>query len=55
MNIFFELTREVCKNEYVIPIGQELKDLYENADMGHSLRRLKMESVVPQMKTSDIR
>ncbi|KAH1010100.1 hypothetical protein HUJ05_004454 [Dendroctonus ponderosae] len=47
-------TMEVCKNEYVIPIGQELKDLYENVDMGHSLRRLKMESVVPQMKTSDI-
>ncbi|KAH1003553.1 hypothetical protein HUJ04_003457 [Dendroctonus ponderosae] len=47
-------SEEVCKNEYVIPIGQELKDLYENVDMGHSLRRLKMESVVPQMKTSDI-
>ncbi|CAG9853862.1 unnamed protein product [Phyllotreta striolata] len=47
-------TMEVCKNEYVIPIGQELKDLYDDADMGHSLRKLKMESIQPQMKTSDI-
>lgn len=47
--------REVCKNEYVIPLGQELKDLYETPEMGHSLRRLQMESVVPQMKTSEIR
>ncbi|XP_060521135.1 ryanodine receptor isoform X2 [Cylas formicarius] len=47
-------TMEVCKNEYVIPIGQDLKDLYEDSDMGHSLRKLKTESVVPQMKTSDI-
>ncbi|XP_030749975.1 ryanodine receptor isoform X1 [Sitophilus oryzae] len=47
-------TMEVCKNEYVIPLGQELKDLYEDSEMGHSLRRLQIESVVPQMKTSEI-
>ncbi|KAG5899237.1 hypothetical protein JTB14_035422 [Gonioctena quinquepunctata] len=47
-------TMEVCKNEYVIPIGQELKEMYEDPEMGHSLRRLKMESVQPQMKMSDI-
>ncbi|XP_057661319.1 ryanodine receptor isoform X14 [Diorhabda carinulata] len=47
-------TMEVCKNEYVIPIGQELKDLYEDPIMGHSLRKLKMESVRPAMKMSEI-
>ncbi|XP_025830516.1 ryanodine receptor [Agrilus planipennis] len=47
-------TMEVCKNEYVIPLGQELKDLYEEPEMGHSLRRLKVESVIPIMKMSDI-
>nr|CAI5848298.1 unnamed protein product [Callosobruchus analis] len=47
-------TMEVCKNEYIIPISQELKDMYEDPEMCHSLRRLKMESVQPQMKTSDI-
>ncbi|CAH0546152.1 unnamed protein product [Brassicogethes aeneus] len=47
-------TMEVCKNEYVIPIGQELKDLYENPEMGHSLRKLQVESVVPLMKMSEI-
>ncbi|KAI4471407.1 ran binding protein 9-related [Holotrichia oblita] len=47
-------TMEVCKNEYVIPLGQELKDLYDNNEMGHSLRKLQMESVRPQMKMTDI-
>uniref|UniRef100_A0A6P7G955 Ryanodine receptor-like n=1 Tax=Diabrotica virgifera virgifera TaxID=50390 RepID=A0A6P7G955_DIAVI len=47
-------TMEVCKNEYVIPIGQDLKDLYDDPEMGHSLRKLKVESVQPVMKMSDI-
>ncbi|KAK4873043.1 hypothetical protein RN001_015072 [Aquatica leii] len=47
-------TMDVCKNEYVIPLGQELKDLYEDREMGHSLRKLQTVSVVPQMKMSDI-
>ncbi|KAF2882575.1 hypothetical protein ILUMI_23592 [Ignelater luminosus] len=47
-------TMEVCKNEYVIPLGQELKDLYDDPDLGHSLRRLEMVSVRPEMKMSDI-
>ncbi|KAJ8920014.1 hypothetical protein NQ315_006545 [Exocentrus adspersus] len=47
-------TMEVCKNEYIIPISHELKELYDDPEMGHSLRRLKMESVQPQMKTSEI-
>ncbi|KAJ8665342.1 hypothetical protein QAD02_007004, partial [Eretmocerus hayati] len=47
-------TMEVCKNEYIIPLGQELKDLYENEEMRHSLRYLETESVRPQMKMTDI-
>ncbi|KAK7790957.1 hypothetical protein R5R35_007854 [Gryllus longicercus] len=47
-------TMEVCKNEYIIPLGPELKELYEDPDMGHSLRSLKTESVRPQMKMTEI-
>ncbi|KAL1124812.1 hypothetical protein AAG570_001433 [Ranatra chinensis] len=47
-------TMEVCKNEFIIPLGQELKELYEDPEMGHSLRSLQTESVLPQMKMSDI-
>lgn len=35
--------------------GQELKELYENEEMKHSLRYLETESVRPQMKMTDIR
>ncbi|XP_043499298.1 ryanodine receptor isoform X4 [Polistes fuscatus] len=47
-------TMEVCKNEFIIPLGQELKDLYEDPEMKHSLRYLETESVRPQMKMTDI-
>ncbi|XP_026743410.1 LOW QUALITY PROTEIN: ryanodine receptor [Trichoplusia ni] len=47
-------TMEACKNEFVIPLGPELKSLYEDPDMGHSLRSLQTESVRPQMKMTDI-
>ncbi|XP_050555799.1 ryanodine receptor isoform X12 [Spodoptera frugiperda] len=47
-------TMEACKNEFVIPLGPELKALYEDPDMGHSLRSLQTESVRPQMKMTDI-
>ncbi|XP_044016394.1 ryanodine receptor isoform X3 [Aphidius gifuensis] len=47
-------TMEVCKNEYIIPLGQELKDLYENVEMRHSLRYIQTESVRPQMKMTEI-
>lgn len=50
----FVCYREVCKNEYVIPLGQDLKDLYEDPEMGHSLKKLQVESVIPQMKMTDI-
>lgn len=47
-------TMEVCKNEYVIPLGPELKSLYEDPDMCHSLRSLDTQSIQPQMKMTDI-
>lgn len=50
--LFFR--REVCKNEYIIPLGHELTVLYEDPQMGHSLRSLQTESVRPQMKMTEI-
>ncbi|KAJ8959408.1 hypothetical protein NQ318_022098 [Aromia moschata] len=47
-------TMEVCKNEYIIPISHELKEMYEDDEMRHSLRKLKMESIQPQMRMSEI-
>lgn len=52
--IFEFIFREVSTNEYIIPLGQELKDLYKDAEMCHSLRSLQMESVRPQMKMTDM-
>lgn len=51
---FIYFSREVCKNEYIIPLGQELKDLYSDPDMSHSLRSLNTESIRPQMKMTEI-
>lgn len=39
----------------IIFTGQELKDLYENVEMRHSLRYIQTESVRPQMKMTDIK
>ncbi len=50
-HLFF---REVCKNEYIIPLGHELTALYDDPQMGHSLRSLQTESVRPQMKMTEI-
>lgn len=47
-------TMEVCKNEFIIPLGSELMDLYSDPDMCHSLRSLRTESVRPQMKMTEI-
>ncbi|XP_069964751.1 ryanodine receptor isoform X19 [Bactrocera oleae] len=47
-------TMEVCKNEYIIPLGTELKELYSDDEMCHSLRSLITESVRPQMRMTDI-
>ncbi|XP_065200353.1 ryanodine receptor [Planococcus citri] len=47
-------TMEVCTNEYIVPLGQELKQLYEDSNMGHSLRCLQTESVRPTLQMTDI-
>ncbi|XP_055318049.1 ryanodine receptor isoform X5 [Sitodiplosis mosellana] len=47
-------TMEVCKNEFIIPLGTELIDMYGDEEMRHSLRSLKTESVLPQLRMTDI-
>lgn len=47
-------TMEVCKNEFIIPLGPELKELYVEPEMRHSLRSLQTESVRPTMKMTEI-
>lgn len=46
--------REVCKNEFIIPLGDDLKELYSEPEMCHSLRSQRTESVRPLMKMTDI-
>lgn len=46
--------REVCKNEFIIPLGPELKDMYNDDEMRHSLRSLQTESVRPQLRLTEI-
>ncbi|XP_017148737.1 ryanodine receptor isoform X3 [Drosophila miranda] len=47
-------TMEVCKNEYITPLGTELKELYADEEMQHSLRSLVTESVRPQLRMTEI-
>jgi len=47
-------TMEVCKNEYITPLGAELKELYADEEMQHSLRSLVTESVRPQLRMTEI-
>lgn len=47
-------TMEVTQNEYIVPMGNELKELYSDPGMAHSLSSLKCESIRPQMATTDI-
>ena len=47
-------TMEVTQNEYIIPLGPELKELYSDAEMAQSLRSLKTESIRPLMSTTEI-
>ncbi|XP_032596734.1 ryanodine receptor isoform X11 [Drosophila grimshawi] len=47
-------TMEVCKNEYITPLGIELKELYAEDEMRHSLRSLVTESVRPQLRMTEI-
>lgn len=48
------ICREVCKNEYIIPLTQELKDLYEDEAMRHSLRSVQTLSIQPKMTITEI-
>uniref|UniRef100_A0A182QKY2 Ryanodine receptor 3, brain n=1 Tax=Anopheles farauti TaxID=69004 RepID=A0A182QKY2_9DIPT len=47
-------TMEVCKNEYIIPLGSELRELYIDPEMCHSLRSLQTLSVRPEMNMTEI-
>ena len=42
-------TMEVTSNEFIIPLGNELKELYSDPDMTNSLSCLRVESIRPQM------
>lgn len=53
-NILFHFHREVCKNEYIIPLGADLKELYNDPEMCHSLRSLQTLSVRPEMNMTEI-
>lgn len=46
--------REVCKNEFIIPVIPELKELYEDEGMRHSLRSVATISIRPEMTMTDI-
>ncbi len=49
------LSREITRNEFIVPMGNAIKELYrENLGMGNSMKSLKYESVRPQMHTSSI-
>ncbi|CAB3362502.1 Hypothetical predicted protein [Cloeon dipterum] len=47
-------TMDACKNEYIVPLSADLKEIYSDSDMCHSLHSLKAESVQPTMKMTDI-
>uniref|UniRef100_T1J5U5 B30.2/SPRY domain-containing protein n=1 Tax=Strigamia maritima TaxID=126957 RepID=T1J5U5_STRMM len=46
--------RSTTQNEYIIPLGTEMKALYDNPSMAHSLRSLEIVSIRPQMQMSEI-
>lgn len=46
--------REACKNEYIVPLSPDLKEIYSDSDMCHSLHSLSTVSVRPTMKMTDI-
>ena len=45
--------REISQNEYIIPMGAELKELYEEEGMSNAMKTLQYESIRPQMHTSE--
>lgn len=44
----------MCKNEFIIPLGPQLMELYSDEEMKHSLRSLVTESVRPQLRMTEI-
>lgn len=50
----FVFCREVCKNEFIIPIIPELKEFYEDDAMRHSIRSVTTISIRPAMSMTDI-
>jgi len=54
MNLQLMSCREVCKNEYIIPLTPDLKEMYEDESMKHSLRSFSTVSVQPLMTMSEI-
>ena len=47
-------TVEVTQKEFIVPMTDELAELYSDPDMGNSLRSLAYESIRPTMSTSEI-
>ena len=47
-------TVEVTQKEYIVPMTDELAELYSEPEMGNSLRSLAYESIRPQMSTCEI-
>ena len=46
---------EVSQNEYIVPMGSELRELYSaDADTSNSMKTLAYESVRPKMHVSEI-
>lgn len=46
---------DVTRNEFIVPMGKEMRDLYkDNIEMGNCMKSLTYESVRPKMLTSPI-
>ncbi len=47
--------RDITRNEFIVPMGDELRGLYkDNLEMGNSMKSLQYLSVRPKMTTSQI-
>ena len=50
---FHSYARSLTQNEFIIPLGNEIKELYhDNESMTHSISSLKYVSIRPEMKSS---
>ncbi len=48
-------TVDITRNEFIVPMGQEMRDLYkDNIEMGNSMKSLEYKSIRPKMNTSPI-